>query len=409
VKYSARVFWPGALLLLLALPARAADFGLLATGDLSFTGKGPADAVFAWNGSISPWFSTFVGDKGELFISAAATGTLENLEYAIAPELLRADLALRFDGGSSLRLGRMEYRDPLGFVAEGLFDGARFSQMIGGGSLYAGAWYTGLQYKKTANITMNGGDTLEYFNALDYGDFYNTYFASKRALAAVGAEHPALGGFMGVRTAVIGQFDLNRLDDVRTSRVHSQYLTGKASVPVGSRLVLEGGGALELAEITGGDYGGAVSLSGAAEAGFTFFMSPAIRDRFTVTGRFASGGEDGAPYGAFSPVTTEPQGYILQAKLSGLSLVRAEYAARLHETFAVNVSTAFFFKDEGRDYIHRHFAVEGGYFLGNETYARLSWNPFSDVNLRVEAGAFIPRSESDPVWKAGIGVTVVLH
>ena len=416
MNHSARVFWP-LVLVALAIPLPAADFGVLASGDLSSAGKGPADAANAWNGSISPWFSSFIGDKGDLFLSAAVTGNLENHDFVIAPELLRADFALRFGKGSSLRLGRMEYQDPLGFVAAGLFDGAQFTQMAGGGSLYAGAWYTGLQYKKTANITMNGGDVFEYFTDLDYGDFYDTYFASKRVIAAIGADHPALGGFMRVRTAAIGQFDLNRLDDDdtdedndvgRASRIHSQYLTAKASVPIGPRLMVEGGGVLEAAEIAGGEHNGAVSLAGAAEAGFSFFMSSSIKDRFTVTGRFATGGE-GGPYGVFTPVTTEPQGSILQAKLSGLSMVKAEYAARLHETFAVNLSTAFFFKDADQDYIHRHFAVEEGYFLGEEVSARLSWNPFGDVNIQMEAGAFIPRSNSDPVWKVSAGVTIVLY
>jgi hypothetical protein len=402
-------------------PLGAADFGVLLNQELFFQGQKPVDFV-TWKGSIIPWFSTFLGDNADLYVSAGISGTGENKELTFVPELFRAEFDFRFGQGSSVKAGRIPYTDPLGFIANGLFDGLQFHQDIGGGSMNIGAWYTGLLHRQSTGIIMDGvdgrgsrGDTTEYSQSLDYGNFYNTYFASKRVLAALGFDHPAFAGLVRVRTAIIGQFDLNRLDsddddkgnDVgRTDRIHSQYFTGKVSVPVTSRFIIEGGGALELAE----DNQLQTRIAGAAEVGFSLLSMSAFRDRFTLLGRVGSGNPNDNAFTPFTPVTTQGQGNILLARLSGISLVQAEYTARLLDPLSIDISTIFFFKDPDTPYLaNQHFTVESGYFLGNEIYWQFIWSPASDVTINMSTGAFIPRNNSDPVWKFGLNASLAIY
>ena len=418
MKHSVRRGFAPVLVVLLfgALPVHAADFGVMVSSDLSFTGTSVGSGS-GWNGSVTPWFSAFLGDNADLYVSAGLTGVYDEADKTIAPELFRTQLDLRFGQAAELKLGRIYYADPLGFIAAGLFDGAQFSLDLGGGSMNIGGWYTGLQYKKSANITMNNADTAMYNTELDYGDFYDTYFAPKRVLAALGFEHPALGGLARVKTAFIAQFDLNRLDDDdddrdndfgRTSRIHTQYITGKASVPLTARLIAEGGAVLQLAE-SGDGAGLPVSLSGAAEAGFSYVLTPSMRDRFSLTGRISSGGKPDNPYAAFTPVSAASQGHIFQGKLPALSLVRAEYVTHLSGALTVNLSNIFFFKDpEYRD-AAQPFMNQGGYYVGNELFGQFLWSPVTDVLINLGGGAFMPRGASDPVWKLGLSATLAVY
>jgi hypothetical protein len=407
-----------ALALVLAPFVNAADFGILVKSDNSFVGRGPADGGLVWGGLAIPWFSTILGDNADLYLSAGINGVRKNDEFIVVPELFRSEFDLRFGTTADLKLGRMHYSDPLGFIAEGLFDGFRFAHNIGGGSWHLGAWYTGLMYKKNADIMMNDADNTEYYADLDYGDFYRTYFASKRVLTVLGFEHPAFMEVIRADIAFIGQFDVNQLDDNgddlvgRNSRLHSQYIAGKMLIPVTGRVIVEGGAVLELAETTAEKGGNLTALAGAAEAGLSFLLSSSIRDRFRVLGRLASGGTENSAFGPFTPVTTEKQGAILSGKLGGevgLSLVRAEYTARLKQNFSAEVSSSLFFKDKNVSYQNQNFRVEDGYFLGCELYGRLVWSPLSDVMVDLGGGAFFPRSDTDPVWKMSLSATIAIY
>jgi hypothetical protein len=79
-----------------------------------------------------------------------------------------------------------------------------------------------LLYKDTADIYMTANDLADYEKELDYNDFGNTYFASRRVLAAAGWEIPALGdNSHGLFLQGIAQFDLNDRDQ----KLHTQYLS----------------------------------------------------------------------------------------------------------------------------------------------------------------------------------------
>jgi hypothetical protein len=129
------------------------------------------------------------------------------------------------------------------------------------------------------------------------------------------------------------------------------------------------------------------------------------------TGRF-SGGTVNDTVRAFVPLTTQPQGNILKAKLSGLSMLNLDYTARLQESFSFSLSSSYFVISDMRTYD----GIPGGrdgYFLGNEFYGKLVWSPVSDLQIRAGGGVFLPMlGNADPqgglLWQVELRVSLAL-
>ena len=378
------VFAAFACALLLAAPLPAVDFGLLTAQSLSLEDafSGDTDKV-SWSGSFIPWFSGMLIENGDLYLSAAVTPQYESGEFRALPELLRSEVTLRSRRGGELRFGRTAYTDPLGLIAVGLFDGFQVSQDLGKSVLSAGVWYTGLQHKKRANITVSPLDQLGYFTLFDRRDM-NTYFAPQRMLGAVSWEHPALAGSAKLNVAAIGQFDLNVEDD----KYHSEYFTGKVSVPVRNVLVFDAGAALELLQTPDDE----AKVAFAGELGASWMPPTVIQDRLSLAGRFATGKVEDSPVGAFMPLTAVTQGSVLQAKLSGLGLLRAGYTARLHEMFSTNLTASYFLRTSGNSVQDWPVpAAEDKYALGFEVYSSLVFSLTSDISMNLGGGVFLPQ------------------
>jgi len=364
-----------------------------------------------YSGTVVPWLSVpFLGAngnevKGGLYISAGVTAEYKKDTLGYIPELLRTELAYRWDGGE-VKAGRIYYTDPFGFVAQGLFDGARLTLNLGGASLGVGAWYTGYLYKKNANITMTGQELVSYNTEPDYdnfpniyfGDFWDTYFAPRRLLAALDWEHPALAEWIRLKASLIGQMDLSGSE----SLYHSQYLALKAGIPV-HRFIFELGGCFELAEAAE-----RYQIAFAGELGIAWAPPLKIPNRLMLLGRYAGGTVDDT-ITAFVPITTEFQGDVLKAKFSGLSMVRLEYMIRPHRSFSFGVRNSYFVLNDLGSYQGLPLESEG-YFLGDEVYGFLTWNPFSDLQIRGGGGAFLPfLGDADPkgdiLWRAELAMS----
>ena len=228
---------------LLPFSLAAKDLGLLLDQSSSYESSGN-EAELKYFGTLIPWFSSSIGDAADLYISAGVTAGYEYKELQIVPELLRTELTFLTGENGELRIGRINYTDPLGFIANGLFDGVHYSIELGEGPVLGmGVWYTGLLYKKNAYITMTEFDLEEYNTLVDYADFSGTYFAPRRLVAAIDWEHPGIAELVRLRLALIGQFDLSGRDTL----YHTQYLTAKLSIPVND-FVYEVGGIAELAQ-----------------------------------------------------------------------------------------------------------------------------------------------------------------
>ena len=389
------------LLLLPNLPLFSVDLGLVLDQTAGVSGSGDT-TTFDYTGTLIPWLSAFITANNEFYMSAGLNMDFKSDTWTFIPELLRTELSGRFNNGS-FNLGRMSYSDPLGFVADGLFDGARFAFDTRAGIFSLGAWYTGLLYKDRAKITMTAKDLELAGTDLDFSNFTDTYFAPKRIVAALGWEHPSIGNFARAKISALGQFDMTGED------FNTQYFVGKLSLP-GASVVLDLGACLELKEESGEDLKTAI----AGEASLAWLTPIPVYDRLMLLGRYSSGSTEAMS--AFVPVTTVGQGSILKPKLSGISIVSVDYAARLAQSFAMSVSSNYFIRTDGLTYLSYPVdqGTSEGYFLGNEFFAWLLWSPVSDLRINLGGGIFLPSMgnvapEASNLWRVELNVILSLY
>ena len=341
----------------------AQDFGLILDQTAGYGGL-QGDEKFDYEGTLIPRFSTFLGDNGEFYISAGIKVESPNEgTLPVIPELLRTELSWRF-GIGDFKAGRMYYSAPLPFIAEGLFDGARLSFNTAIGSVSIGAMYTGLLYKKRANITMTDSDSAD------------PYFAPKRVIAALGWEYPNLLDIVRVRLGLLGQFDLS------DEKLSSQYVAMRLTMPVNA-FVIDLGGCLETIQKPGDS-----EIAFAGEFGFNWMLPVFAQSQLSLLGRYSSG--------TFNPVTTMTQGDVLKARLSDLSMVSLDYTARFNRYVSAGLSASL-------------FTDSGGSFLGNELFGKLYWSPTSDLWFNLGGGLFSPRENTGNLWRLELNAVLSLY
>jgi hypothetical protein len=380
------------ILLLLCFPfcLWAFDFGVELDQNFGVSGTGDENEI-DYSAALIPYFAVSLGASADLYISAAFEAVYEYEKFSFVAELLHTEISLR-SGNFKIRAGRIPYADPLGFTVEGYFDGAQILFDTKAGIFYAGGWYTGLLYKKNANITMTGNDLVSYYIDLDYDNFSDTYFASRRVLAAVGWEHPSIAEAIRLRTAVFGQYDLNDTD----IPYNSMYVSAKAAMPV-NQFVITMGGCMQMAQ--NGDETG---YGAAGELAVLWIAPTPFYSQLSLIGRFSSGKTDSID--PFVPITTSPQGDVLEAKLSGISAFFLDYTAELHPTVSAGLTASYFITTGNEDNIA----------LGGEFFGRLIWSPLTDLSFNLGAGIFLPSMgnvtpEADPQWRVELGLVLVIY
>jgi len=365
----------------------AVDVGLVLDQNAIVIGDGPA---FGYNGIFIPRITGLIGNAGDFYISGGIN--YKSDPWSFVPELLRTDFSWR-TGSMDFTVGRMAYDDPLGYVASGLFDGARFSKYTKIGTFSAGAWYTGLLYKERAKIEMTENEYTAHKTAIDWNDFSNTYFAPRRFLAAADWVYKGFLDNAIAKLSLISRFDLSE------EKLHSQYLVGKAIIPV-ETIVSNGafsvdlGGSFELIEESN-KTNTAFATAFAAEA------APAWRNNvhyISLGIKYASGESDGMA--AFLPLTTNAQGQIWNPKISGITMLSLEYTARLHETLSVGFYPAYYILN----------GSGGNGRNGGEIFGAVYWSPSPDINVNLGAGAsfgnVVPDEKAS--WRVALNVVLSL-
>jgi len=246
------------MLTLFTLSLWSKDFGLIldqnaGSGGLEDSGR------FDYSSALIPWFSSPVCGKGNIYLSASFMADFKNDAMKIIPELLRTEFTLSFNKGECT-FGRMMYNDPLGFIAAGLFDGAGVSLDLCGGSFSVGIWYTGLQYKERARITMTKAEQISY----------------------------------------------NQLDLAKEDKLNSQYLAAKLSVPLNA-FVFDLGGCLELIE-----FSDETKIALAGVFGVSWMLPSA---RLSLSGRYSSGVAEDGSLTAFMPLINRVSGGNTKGKI----------------------------------------------------------------------------------------------
>ena len=387
-----------------AVSPRAFDFGLITNQYLGVGNQGAGDVDFTYQADVLPRFSFLIGDSGELLLSAGLTLGVSNGFYFV-PEILQTEFSMRF-GGIGIRAGRFPYSDPLSFIADGLFDGVQFSYNSSLGTFSAGAWYTGLLYKKNAKITMNENDQEKYDNAVDFGDFFNTYFAPSRLLLSLDWQHPSIAELLRLRASVTGQADLSK----EKEKYHSQYLTLKAALPFNSFL-FELGGSIEMAQVVQNDTRFVMAF--AWDFGIFWTLPTSFNSRLSLSGHFA-GGKASNIIEAFVPITTKYYGNILEAKLPGLSVFDLNYMARINSALGAGLSALYFVRNDLDTFKGYPVINDSGYFLGAEIFGRLIWSPMSDLQLSLGSGMFLPALGNagpgeKPLWRVELNAVLALY
>jgi len=396
------------LLFLLLLPAClcAFDFGAAFTQDLGVSGISDNTDV-DYTGGFIPFFSTSFGDSGDFYISAWIKVVYEYEKTNFVGEILHAEYTWRYKD-YKIKAGRIPYAAPLDFLAEGYFDGAQAFCDTKFGTFNAGGWYTGLLYKKTANITMTPGDLLSYYTPLDYDDFPNTYFASRRMLMSVGWEYPDIAGMISGKAGLLGQLDLNK-DDENQTTYNSVYLSAKAAMPIKQFIVTTG-----LCIQTAKDFDDKTGIGLAGELGGSWITPTPFFSQLSLTGRYSSGKNNSII--SFIPVTTKPQGSVLQAKLSGISALFLDYDAKLYPNVSAGLSASYFVRN-GKETNNDIVMIPidgGGSALGCELFGRAAWNPFTDLSVNFGAGVFLPSlgnaaPDAGTQWRLELGFMLVVY
>jgi len=375
------------------------DFGILLNQKAGYGGLG-SEGNFDYSIGVVPRISGLIGNLGDFIVSAGFEADYDD-DWGFVPELLRTEFSFH-PGNLAFEIGRMYHSDPLGFIAEGLFDGIRAAYNSEIGTFSAGAWYTGLLYKKRVNIEMIP-EELEADNApLDYGDLKGTYFAPKRFLGVLAWEH--LGLPVRTRASILGQFDF-----FGEEPLNSQYAAVRLSLPV-KAFTFDLGGCFELLQ-NDGELGKAF----AAEAEIAFTPQTRLKNRLALLARYSSGKSENGQFDAFLPLTTESQGDIISVKLSGLSMFALDYVIRLQSSFSANLKSSYFMRNDLGTYTGYPLSEEAGdgYFLGNEFFARLLWSPASDLQINLGGGLFMPSTgnaspKADNLWRIELNIVFSL-
>jgi len=391
------------------LPASigALDFGFITSQYVGFNNQTGGENRFEYRGDMLPRFSGLIGDMGEFTVSPGFTIGKEDAFYYV-PEFLRTEIVLRF-GGSVIKAGRIYYADPLGFIASGLFDGVQFAHNSVAGTFSIGAWYTGLLYKKTANITMTDNEQKAYDTALDYNDFVNTYFAPRRLLVSVDWEHPSVAERLLLKAAVTGQADFSDSGE----KYHSVYVTVKAGLPLNSFL-FELGGSLETAFI-GTAAGQINTMAFAGNLGISWTPPASFNSRLSFNVRYAGARVDNF-IRAFVPVTTKYFGDVFKPRLPGLTMLGLNYTARLSRFIGMSLSAIHFVRNDLGTFSAYPLGADNseGHFLGTEFFARLIWSPVSDIQFNFGGGAFLPllgdaAPDANTQWRVELTAIIALY
>ena len=386
------------LLLCTAVFAFSVDFGLLAdqqfeAGNTRFEYNPVFIPWISWNGNngLSLYFSGLLSLKYNVSFDGVAGGWDSPV---LVPELSRFSLSYQ-ETGFYITAGRIPYSDALGMTASGLFDGLKIEKSLPVGSISAAALYTGLLYKKTAEILMTTEDASSYFETWDFNNFEN-YFASKRLMASLRYDMP-LAEYHTLTFEALVQHDRNR----KKESLHSQYGAVLLELYPQGKAGLIIGALFESMQIESIEKDDVFNIAFGAMARLKADVPGSLNDGINITMRFGSGSWNDT-FASFTPVTSPAQGKIFPNSISGLGMISVDYTALLHRTVRAEAALRYFMRtydDPAAD----------GLFYGGEVWAAIAWQPFNELRLLLEGGAFFPKlgnidSNNETLWKAGAGL-----
>ena len=387
------------LVMFTAVSAFSLDFGLLVAQKVDAENN-----FFSYSPAFTPWVS-WAGDKGVSFYGSGIftltynkySGEMSNLsgwtKPALTPELGRFALVYRKGTDFFLEAGRVSYEDALIFAASEFFDGLRVEMDFPQGTISAGAFYSGFQYKESAKILMTGTDGKIYAEPWAFDNF-DAYFASRRALGSFRWDMP-LGENNMLALEALAQFDLNGKEE----SLHSQYGIAKIDFYPKETMSLALGAIFQAKEHNDIGFGAAFGVF----AGFKADVPGDLNDWVDINGKFTSG-DWNDNISSFIPITSITQGEIFTGTLAGLARLEAGYHARFNSLLA-GASLRYFINTADKP-------MTEGKLCGGEIWGSADWQPMDDLRLGFGAGAFLPSLgnaklyEDKMQWKLSFDLTL---
>ena len=356
-----------------------ADYGAAISAEAAAAGNGETNV--GGYVTFAPWLSLPVGSADFIFSTGLSVGFGEKI--IVVPEIFRLEILTQ-----NFRAGRIFWQDGSGFIARGFLDGVDTQVNLGSFSLGAGAFYTGLLFKDTANINITPGDPKNYNAKFDWSDFSNTYFAPSRFIVSAYGEFPGFPYMRGqLYAGLIAQFDMSKAD----KRLSSYYLYARNTFGYRS-FDFTASGAVS--------YSNGMSFALFLEGGWQTGM---LNDRLSMEFRWASG--EGNITSAFFPITRISQGTVLRHWFSGIMMMRIKYEARFLPELSGHISGRYYLRTDDVTF-KDPFLENNSYSLGIEFDAGLIWVPYSDLSFSLGAGVFAPtgamRSDAPVRWSVNI-------
>ncbi|AEF85365.1 hypothetical protein TREPR_0112 [Treponema primitia ZAS-2] len=377
------------------------DFGLVLDQGGKFS-----DDVNSYSAGFVPWFSWGTNEKLQLYFSGNLTIKYEGDDWHRPLPLFeigRFEADYMLAPGTALKAGRIAYGDSSGLVASGLFDGVNGNLDWRLGRLFLGAYYTGLLYKETAEITMTGEDSFDYYAPWDADDM-GSYFAPRRLLATLRYDIPGiLGALNNLSLETIFQFDVSAHDNP----LHSQYIeVGYALFPIRYFQV-------DLGLIVEGMESKAKNFQ-AAFAGYAdvkMDIPGSLKDRFSLGIRVSSGKANDTVT-AFNPINGNSMGMVFAPKFSSITVISGIYEARLLETLSLDFEARYFLRTDTSNTGYGGIIDSDSPGLGAEFYNSFIWAPLDDISCTLGGGVFFPgkafASKTPVKWNISMGLILSL-
>lgn len=349
------------------------DYGLVVENEV----QGSQEGLY-YDGFLIPWFSVYLNDKADLYLSGTMQFEYNYDEWNFIPDLGRFELTYRFTPAAALEVGRIPHMDiTAGLVNAGLYDGALGTFSPGNNTFRAGAFYTGLQAKENAEIVLSLADALDYLDS-------DVYFAPRRMLVTADFTMP---GILGMRKTLafgaLGQFDLR--SDVE-ERVNSQYVSARYSFYTVPGLGVDLSGIASFTETEAEDFSAAM----AASLDILWNIPNLPNHRLFGGARYASG--DSGPFIPYLPINNLSQGDVFSPDFSGITRFQLGYGVRFIESLYGELKASYYLRNDMNTILDPDIDPDSdSYSLGGEFYATAVWVPVSDISVILGGGTFIPQ------------------
>jgi hypothetical protein len=412
-RWARRFLTLGALVLFFAGSAGALDYGLavsqeakVSTENADGTGaaEGTGEPGFFYTPVLRPWASASLGEGLSLYLSGDISLEYEKTAWrapVVLPELNRTELTWLVSPTLGFTLGRQYFQDLSGLAVSGLFDGLNGTFSAGGSRFSAGAYYSGLLYKKQADILMTGSDNQEYATPVSSE---GGYFASRRVLTSFKWEKPDFKPSSSLSMGLLAQFDVNGNDDW----LHSQYFSYRLIQHMPWGLSMERAFTLSMAEKQGEPF--RVGIAGIVN--FHWLTPGSLDDKLTLRAAYSSHAFN-ERLGPFTSISSIAQGQVFSPSIASLIILKLNYNLRPLQALSLNLEGSYFFRIDNstfQDNWEPETLTGSGACLGGEFFLTALWMPLPDLALSFGGGAFLPRlgnsftADAHVRWKTSLGL-----